>query len=730
MTINHDQVLQIFIQEVRELLESMEESLLQLENDPEDGDNIAATFRAAHTIKGSAGMFNYPAIVNFTHILEDILDQVRAEVLAIDAELVALLLESVDHLREMLAVIVIEGAELDEGALENEENLRQRLQVYQSTSTNLVTTGGETAASPVTVCEGDSVASELWHISLRFGADVFRNGMDPLSFLRYLNTLGRIVSITTLCDGMPAADAMDAETCYLGFEIDYESSADKQTIADVFSFVSDDCLIHILPPHSRLDEYIELIRNLPEDDARLGEILVQSGALTPQELEQGLTQQQENGDAPYIGEILVEQRSVEAELVQAALEKQTRVKAQKTREASYIRVQADKLDKLINLIGELVIAGAGANLIAQKSRDLSFYEATSLVTDLVEEIRDSALRLRMVPVGETFNRFHRVVRDVSNELGKDIELKINGADTEVDKSVAEKIIDPLVHLLRNSMDHGIETPEQRTALGKPARGTLTLNAYHDSGSIVIDITDDGRGLNREKILSKAIERGLVASGAHLSDQEIFNLIFEPGFSTADAVTNLSGRGVGMDVVKRNITELRGTVELQSQPGQGTRVQIRLPLTLAIIDGFLVGVGPANYVIPLDMVQECVEFSEEEQDNSGEISYLNLRGEVLPLIFLRKQFNIEEGRARRENIVVVRCAGYKAGLVVDELEGEFQTVIKPLGKMFSALQGISGSTILGNGTVALILDIPLLVRQIIQQETGSYGAVAASAGSVH
>src|SRR5690606_6503701 len=247
-----------------------------------------------------------------------------------------------------------------------------------------------------------------------------------------------------------------------------------------------------------LDEYIELIRNLPEDDARLGEILVQSGALTPQELEQGLTQQQENGDAPYIGEILVEQRSVEPELVQAALEKQTRVKAQKTREASYIRVQADKLDKLINLIGELVIAGAGANLIAQKSRDLSFYEATSLVTDLVEEIRGSALRMGMVPVGETVNRSRRVVRDVSNELGKDIELKINGADTEVDKSVADKIIGPWVRLLRNSMDHGIETPEQRTALGKPARGTLTLNAYHDSGSIVIDITDDGRGLNREK----------------------------------------------------------------------------------------------------------------------------------------------------------------------------------------------------------------------------------------
>lgn len=731
---NHDQVLQIFIQEAQELLESMEESLLQLEIDPENGDNIAAVFRAAHTIKGSAGLFGFSSIVSFTHILEDVLDRVRDDAIAIDKTLVALLLECGDHLREMVAVIVVDGAELEEQALAREESLRKRLKMYQSPNITLANTASESTASPVYVYEDGSVSSDLWHISLRFGTDVFRNGMDPLSFLRYLGTLGRIVSITTLCDAMPAAEDMDAEACYLGFEIDYDSTADKPTIADVFNFVSDDCLIYILPPHSKIGEYIELIRSLPENESRLGEILVQSGALTPQELELGLNRQKETSDAsgeqPFIGTILIEQRSVEPELVQAALEKQTRVKDQKSKESSFLRVQADKLDALINLIGELVIAGAGAGLAAQKSRDPALYEATSLVTDLVEEIRDSALRLRMIPIGDTFNRFHRVVRDVSNELGKEIELKISGADTEVDKSVVEKISDPLVHLLRNSMDHGIESPERRVALGKPASGTLRLNAYHDSGSIVIDITDDGSGLNRERILKKAIERGLVQAGVNLSDQEIYNLIFEPGFSTAESVTNLSGRGVGMDVVKRNIAALRGTVELDSQPGQGTQIQIRLPLTLAIIDGFLVGVGSASYVVPLDMVQECVELSDEQRQSNDEISYLNLRGEVLPLIFLRTQFNIEEDRGRRENVVVVRCGGHKAGLVVDELEGEFQTVIKPLGKMFSALRGISGSTILGSGTVALILDVPLLVRQIIQQEAGSYAALPASATSTH
>ncbi|RMT66486.1 Chemotaxis sensor histidine kinase CheA [Pseudomonas savastanoi pv. nerii] len=357
-------------------------------------------------------------------------------------------------------------------------------------------------------------------------------------------------------------------------------------------------------------------------------------------------------------------------------------------------------------------------MLARSCDNDPLQEASSTVSGLVEQILDGALHLRMIPIGDTFNRFRRVVRDVSQELGKDIDLIINGAETELDKTVVEKIGDPLMHLLRNSMDHGIESAEARRAAGKPAKGHLSLNAYHDSGSIVIEIADDGAGLNRERILDKAQQRGLVAAGASLTDQEIYNLIFEPGFSTAEAVTNLSGRGVGMDVVKRNITLLRGTVDLDSQPGQGTIVRIRLPLTLAIINGFLVGIDQSTYVIPLDMVQECIELDEQNRHLTRDSGYLDLRGEVLPLVYLRDHFNHEGPAARRQNVVVVRYAEHKAGLVVDDLLGEFQTVIKPLGKLFGALRGISGSTILGSGAVALILDIPALLNQIVQMEARS------------
>jgi two-component system chemotaxis sensor kinase CheA len=329
----------------------------------------------------------------------------------------------------------------------------------------------------------------------------------------------------------------------------------------------------------------------------------------------------------------------------------------------------------------------------------------------------------MVPIGATFNRFTRVVRDVSKELGKDIDLVISGADTELDKTVVEKIGDPLTHLVRNSMDHGIEAADVRIARGKPARGTLKLNAYHDAGSIVIEVSDDGGGLNKDKILAKAIERGLVSDGTGLSDKDIYNLIFEPGFSTADAVSNLSGRGVGMDVVRRNIQALRGSVDLDSVPERGSTIRIRLPLTLAIIDGFMVGVGNAAYVVPLDMVVECVELQAWVDSSDGH--YLNLRGEVLPYRRLREHFGIDGEAVQRENVVVVRYGERKAGLVVDKLLGEFQTVIKPLSKLFRGEKSLGGFTILGSGEVALIVDVPGLMAQVEHEKLMEQTAVAAA-----
>lgn len=690
MSINLDQAQQTFIVEAREQLQAMEESLLQLENDPGDDDAIGAIFRAAHTIKGSAGLFGLEPIVSFTHIVEDVLDRLRNGSVEVDTGLIAVLLKSSDHMLELINVVANQGGTLAPQALKREMELCQVLQEYQAP------VPADTSRPEARTATDEPSETRLWHISLRFGQDVFRNGMDPLSFLRYLQTLGEIVHIDTLTDTLPAADSWDAESCYLGFDIEFRSAASHGAINEVFDFVREDCLIEIVAldddqrPDTQAPTNTDLVASIPAQGAE-STGLVASGDLLP------------------------DQRKTPRVPTQAVAERQSVASDSKARDGTYVRVNADKLDELINLVGELVIASAGASLLARTCHNDSLQESTSTVSGLVEEILDGALRLRMIPIGETFNRFRRVVRDVSQELGKDIDLIISGAETELDKTVVEKIGDPLMHLLRNAMDHGIETAEARLAAGKPAKGHLHLNAYHDSGSIVLEIADDGAGLNRDRILEKAQERGLVAPGASPTDQEIYNLIFEPGFSTAQSVTNLSGRGVGMDVVKRNITLLRGTVDLDSQPGQGTVVRIRLPLTLAIINGFLVGIGQSTYVIPLDMVQECIELSEEDGVASREQGYLDLRGEVLPLVYLRDHFNHEGPAARRQNVVVVRYADLKAGLVVDDLLGEFQTVIKPLGKLFGALRGISGSTILGSGAVALIVDVPALLTQIAQIE---------------
>ncbi|MDF1762840.1 MAG: chemotaxis protein CheA [Oleibacter sp.] len=481
----------------------------------------------------------------------------------------------------------------------------------------------------------------------------------------------------------------------------------------MFDFIRDDSFIRILPPRSSIKNYIKLIEELPEEDMHLGAIVVRCGSLTQPELDEALAQQnkltQEDISQP-IGSIIVKNQMANQTVVDAAMQKQTQVREGKVREVQSVRVDAEKLDHLINLIGELVIAGAGTSINALASGNNVLIESVSTLTRLVEEVRDSTLRLRMVQIGTTFTRFQRVVRDVSKELGKEINLVITGAETELDKTVVEKIGDPLMHLVRNSIDHGIESPEARRNAGKPSIGTLHLNAYHDSGGIVIEVSDDGNGLNRDRILSKAIEKGLISADQQLEDKEIYNLIFEPGFSTAETVSNLSGRGVGMDVVRRNITELRGTIDIDSKPGLGTFTRIRMPLTLAIIDGFLVGVDDSSFVVPLDMVLECVELSEESYGKSADRNYINLRGEVLPFIRLRDMFDMGGQPPRRENIVVLHYAGTKAGLVVDKLLGEFQTVIKPLGKIFSQVISVGGSTILGNGEVALILDVPGLIRQ--------------------
>jgi two-component system chemotaxis sensor kinase CheA len=652
---NLDEAIPGFIAESSDLLREMETGLLNCSGASTDPETINLIFRVAHTIKGSAGLFGLDSIVEFVHVMETALDLVRLGRVSMSDELVSVLLRCKDHVEALLGLVGASGASLDPDLERRGDEILtalRRVAGGDEHARQSGSVGGGNAASGVATPTAAELAD--WHLCVRFGAGVLTSGMDPLGFIRYLQTFCEIVALQVLDDALPAPAEMDPESCYLGFEIDLRTASSKASIEAAFEFVREDCTLSVTPIVSKA---------APVTAAPVPDIAA---------------------DDPG---------------------KKTTAGGEVAAASAFIRVDAGKLDNLITRIGELIIAAAGANLLARRARNGELQESTSNLSELVEQVREGALQLRMVKIGGTFNRFQRTVRDVSRELGKEIQLVVRGEDTELDKTVVEQIADPLTHLVRNAIDHGIEPAEVRVARGKPAAGTLTLNAFHDSGSIVIEVSDDGGGLKRDRILAKATERGLIEEGRSLTDSEVFGFIFEAGFSTAESVTNLSGRGVGMDVVKRNITALRGTVGIQSEEGRGTTVTVRLPLTLAIINGFQVAVGKSSFVLPLDTIEECVEFSAEAGHD-----FANLRGTVLPFVRLRDVFGTSEPASRRQSIVVVKHAGERAGLVVDALLGEFQTVIKPLGKLFRNVDCVSGSSILGNGEVALILDVPSLVKQ--------------------
>ncbi|EKQ63538.1 chemotaxis protein CheA [Xanthomonas campestris pv. olitorii] len=657
-----NQLMQTFLAESRDLLEDMERHLLEAERGESSPDAVNAIFRAAHTIKGSGGLFDLPQLVGFTHVVESVLDLVRDEALSLSSELIGLLLVCCDHIHALVETAA-DPSHADPVALAAEaEPLLAQLQTYLQRSACGVTAAAVAQGAP-------EKQSGYWRITLKLFADALRFGNSPLKLIRNLRSLGSVESINTDISHLPAFDDLDPEANYLGFQILLRSDADRAAIEEVFEFVREDCDLEIVSVPA------------PSDAADL------------------LTAETAASSAP--NKPLAAVPSAASAPGRAAPDA-----AARNADARSIRVDADKLDRMIDLVGELIIAVSSTNANAQRTGDAQLLESASILAGLVEDVRESALQLRMVKIGGTFSRFQRVVHDVARELGKDIALVVAGEDTELDKSVVEKIGDPLTHLVRNAMDHGIEPADVRVARGKPARGTVGLNAYHDSGSIVIQITDDGGGLNRDRILAKALERGLIEPGRQLSDRDVFAMIFEPGFSTAEKVTNLSGRGVGMDVVKRNITALRGTVEIDSAAGVGTTISVRLPLTLAIINGFQVGVGKSVFVVPLDVVEECVEFTPDYASD-----YIDLRGSVLPYVRLRELFALGGKTPARESIVVIRQGAQRFGLVVDTLLGEWQTVIKPLSKVFAQVKGISGSSILGSGDVALILDVPSLIQQL-------------------
>jgi len=713
-----DLALETFKQEAKELLDDMEDSLLALEDTPDDSETINSVFRAMHTIKGSSGLFGFNDVVAFTHEAETILDQVRNGEKSIDGRLISVLLDCKDHTAKLLEHCIQSG---DNDGLPEALSTTGKELVFQLTGKTQDEEALPAVSEDIQLTEietiGESVdLSDKWIISLVFKPDALRMGVDPLSFLRYLKTLGDIETVLVLTEDIPEMDEFDPESCYLHLKIAYKSNADKQTIEDVFEFASDDCDINILPPHSNVEDYLSILDELENDTDRLGDILINIGVLTKNDVAKAVQKQNLAGkDSKPIGEVLVEQQVVQPEVVAKAVKKQQQVKQKVAKEANYIRVDSGKLGQLINLVGELVISGAAMDLMVDRHGLTDVEEVAETMNTLVSDIRDTALDLRMVPIGETFTRFKRVVRDVSKELGKDIELKITGGETELDKTVVEKINDPLTHLIRNSLDHGVETPLQREQAGKVDKGCIQLNAYHQSGHIVIEIIDNGAGLDSDKIVAKAIANELIPEDHNLSQQEIFNLIFEAGLSTKQQASDLSGRGVGMDVVRRNIEGLRGSVNIDSVAGQGTTITIHLPLTLAIIDGFMVEASNERYIIPLTMVEECVEMNSGEWEVDDAQHYVNLRGVAMPYLRLGEYFNsgIRQKEQSRESLVVVRSGKNKAGFVVDELHGEHQTVIKPLGKVFENLAGLTGATVLGDGNVALILDVQGLIQKAVK-----------------
>ena len=670
----HDAMLE-YKDESIELLNDMEVALLEIQENGITLERINAIFRAAHTIKGSSGMLKLDHLVAFTHIAENLLDDIRNDKITFANEMIDTFLRSKDHMTNLvLAYTTNIGQEPSETLKAISRSIMDELEKY-SGKTPAPTTQVVPKQEPVeTVVSG-------WDIDIKFGSEVLKDGMEPAHFLRFLSTLGDVILFESDFSAIPPLSRIDARECYINCFIKLESSASREKIEDVFEFIKDDITLNLTAWESAKEEGGQ--------------------------------------DNPIVHVVENESKPVAVNNTSSS-EESTLTVASHT-----LRVDSEKIDTLINLIGEMVIANAN---VVQKSSEIDnddLIESVSIVSHMLEEIRESAMKIRMVQIGETFNKFKRIVHDVSQKLGKDVELVITGGETEMDKTIVEKISDPLVHIVRNAMDHGLENTEERLNINKKSKGRLSLNAFHDAGTIAIEISDDGRGLDEEKLFAKAVDKGLIDPHAKLTQKEIFNLIFEPGFSTAAQITDLSGRGVGMDVVRRNIHALRGSVDIKSVLGKGSTFTIRLPLTLAIIDGFLVRVGKTYYVIPLESVLECVELLQNNNEVMCGNQYINLRGTILPILSLR-DFFVEQEPVREdtvENVVIVKSGENKFGLIVEELLGEFQTVIKPLGKIYRGVRGIGGSTILGSGEVALIIDVPILINVIgalnHSGEKGSY-----------
>lgn len=690
-----------FTEEAYELLSELEDSLLELEETPTDEDLIGRVFRAMHTIKGSGAMFGFDEVAEFTHEVETVFDLARSGALMVTKELIDLTLAARDQIRAILD-FSCGGAPADKS---NADKIIAGLRA--------LTPGSEekpTAEIQPTSSDDDASDSGEKAYRIRFipKPEIFAWGTNPLLLLNELRSMGecRIVALT---DNLPSLEKMDPEQCHTHWEIFLTTTEDENTIRDVFIFVEDDCELNI----RLLDRAYD-----PEDDSeqpkKLGEILLERGDINQDQLSKALSP---------LGDRLVSTGTISPEKIHAALTEQQvisekRQQAKPVESVSSVRVPSPKLDSLVDLVGELVTVQARLSQTAATLGNHDLQLISEEVEHLTAELRDNTMSIRMLAIGSTFNKFKRLVRDLSSELGKQIELITEGADTELDKTVIDQLNDPLVHIIRNSIDHGVEMPEVRREAGKPITGRIHLSAIHSGTSVLIRVRDDGKGLDPDILRQKAIEKGSIAPDSQLSDKEAYQLIFGAGFSTAKTVTSVSGRGVGMDVVRKSIDALRGSIDVTSELGVGSTITLKLPLTLAIIEGLLVKIAEEYFVLPLAAVEECVELATQDITNTHGRHVINVRGEIVPYIRIRERFNVDGSRPDVEQIVISEVNDKRVGFVVDSVVGQHQTVIKSLGNDFQHSEEFSGATILGDGTVALILDLGKMVHYVEVEETES------------
>ena len=680
-------------EEATELLAELESSLLELEERPDDPELIGRVFRAMHTIKGSGAMFGFEDIAAFTHEVETVFDLVRDNKVYVTRDLVDLTLSACDQIGKM-----VQGEGVDESRLE------ELVAAFRAMLHAPCASRGES----VVVEPGEEVPGGLMTYRIRFRPerDIFATGTNPILLLDELNGLGELKVVAQTTD-IPGLKELDAEACYIYWDMILSTDRGINSVRDVFIFVEDECELKI----DLIDE-----GDAEEEGGykRLGEILVERNDVTPEKLQEVLSVQKR------VGEMLVDAEVIDPEVVSSALAEQDHIRQMRAmrREvssASSVRVESDKLDTLVDLVGELVTVQASLSQRALLQNDPELLPIAEEVERLTGELRDNTMSIRMLPIGTTFSKFKRLVRDLSNELGKEVVMRTEGAETELDKTVIERLNDPLVHIIRNSIDHGIESPDVRSVAGKSRQGSIVLSAVHSGANVLIRVSDDGAGLDVNAIRARAAEKGLIAQDADLTASEIFTQIFAPGFSTAKEVTDISGRGVGMDVVKRSIEALRGSIEIESEKGNGTTITLRLPLTLAIIDGLLVTVGDAQFVLPLSIVEECVELTQEDTTKNNGNRIAKVRGEIVPYILLRDLFSSEGDPPLIQQIVVVEVEGNRFGFVVDQVIGEHQTVMKTLGGVYKNSREFSGATILADGRVAVILDVHRLAETALEEE---------------